>query len=212
MKLFADDTFLCAQNKDCLALESEVNAELDKVSRWLSANKLTLNVKKSKYMLITNKRNVPGLNLSINSSPLESCDSYKYLGVFIDKGLSWSTHIEYLCKKIAKGCGGIAKLRHCVSINILKNVYHALIHSYLRYGIIVWGNASQNTLKPLQTIVNKVKALRIMTFAPFGNLDLTPMYDFLKVLNIKQIFLLECGKFQYKFHSNLLPITIGGYF
>ena len=191
--------------------ESEINAELDKVSKWLSANKLTLNVKKSKYMLITNKRNdVPGLNLFINSSPLESCDSYKYLGVFIDKGLSWSTHIEYLCKKIAKGCGGIARLRHCVSINILKNVYHALIHSYLRYGIIVWGNASQNTLKPLQTIVNK--ALRIMTFAPFGNLDLTPMYDFLKVLNIQQIFLLECGKFQYKFHSNLLPITISGYF
>ena len=89
------------------------------------------------------------------------------------------------------------------------------MHSFIYIFAIVllcglWGNASQTTLKPLQTIVNK--ALRIMTFAPFGNLDLTPMYDFLKVLNIKQIFLLECGKFQYKLHSNLLPITIGGYF
>ena len=114
-----------------------------------------------------------------------------------------------MCKKIAKGCGGLAKLRHCVSLNILKNVYHALIHSYLRYSIIVWGNATENILKPLQTIVNK--ALRIMTFAPFGNIDLQPMCNFLKVLNVKQIFQLETGKFLYKFHSNLLPISIGGY-
>ena len=153
-----------------MALESEVNAELIKVSKWLSANKLTLNVKKSKYMLITRKRSAPNLNLLINSSSLDSCDSYKYLGVYIDRNLSWCTHVDYLCRKIVKGCGGLAKLRHCVNINILKNVYYALIHSYLRYGIAVWGNASANILKPLQTIVNK--ALRIMTFAPFGNIDL----------------------------------------
>ena len=50
-----------------------------------------------------------------------------------------------------------------------------------------------------------------MTFAPLGNIDLQPMYNFLKVLNVKQIFQLETGKFLYKFHSNLLPISIGGY-
>ena len=89
-------------------------------------------------------------------------------------------------------------------------MYYALIHSYLRYGIAVWGSASANTLKPLQTIVNK--ALRIMTFAPFGNIDLQPMYDFLKVMNIEQLFKFESGKFQYKLHFNLLPTSIGGYF
>ena len=51
-----------------------------------------------------------------------------------------------------------------------------------------------------------------MTFAPFGNIDLQPMYDFLKVLNIEQLFKFESGKFQYKLHFNLLPTSIGGYF
>ena len=56
IKLFADDTFLCAQNKDFSHLESEVNAELDKVYDWLASNKLTLNIKKSKFVIVTNKR------------------------------------------------------------------------------------------------------------------------------------------------------------
>ena len=78
------------------------------------------------------------------------------------------------------------------------------------YGIIVWGNASQSTLKPLQIAVNKV--LRIMTFAPYGNIDLQPMYDFLKVLDINQTFALETGKLMYKQENSLIAPQIGGYF
>ena len=46
IKLFADDTFLCAQNKDFADLERDVNTELDKVFIWLASNKLTLNTDK----------------------------------------------------------------------------------------------------------------------------------------------------------------------
>ena len=56
VKLFADDTFLCAQNSDIDLLENEVNSELQKVYEWLAANKLTLNTDKSKFMIITNKK------------------------------------------------------------------------------------------------------------------------------------------------------------
>ena len=53
IKLYADDTFLCAQNENVKALEDEVNYELDKVHIWLASNRLTLNIKKSKYMIIS---------------------------------------------------------------------------------------------------------------------------------------------------------------
>ena len=59
VKLFADDTFLCAQSKDFSSLETEVNKELDKVADWLLSNKLTLNIKKSKHMLIINLLKTP---------------------------------------------------------------------------------------------------------------------------------------------------------
>ena len=120
-------------------------------------------------MLVTNKQNIPDFSVKINDSPLESCKSYKYLGVIIDDKLKWDAHIKYISTKISKACGALTRLRNCTNIEVLKNVYHALVHSYLRYGILIWGNASKTVRTPLQTLLNKVA--RIMVSAPFGNID-----------------------------------------
>ena len=84
-----------------------------------------------------------------------------------------------------------ARIRNCVSIDVLKSVlYHALVHPYLRYGILVWGHAAPTVLKPLETLANK--AIRIMTFAPFGAVDLKPVYKQLK--NIRRFLKFVCLK------------------
>ena len=76
---------------------------------------------------------------------------------------------------------------------------------------MIWGNTSSSCLSPLYTAIHKV--LRIMTFAPYGNIDLHPIFDHLKVLNLDQMFSFELGKFLYKFHLNLLPpSSIGNFF
>ena len=99
IKLFADDTFLCLQNKDFAALEREVNVELDKVFIWLASNKLTLNTDKSKFMVVTNKKSIPKLSIKVNNIPLKTCDSYKYLGVMIDKILIGNLMLSTLAQK-----------------------------------------------------------------------------------------------------------------
>ena len=121
VKLYADDTFLCAQNCDLKLLENEVNREIEKVYQWLYSNKLTLNYKKSKFMIVTRKRERhDSFSVKINEKKLVQCDSYKYLGIFFDKDLNWKAHIEYLCSKISKAVGSLFKLRHCVDIEILR--------------------------------------------------------------------------------------------
>ena len=204
IRLFADDTFLCSQNENILSLENEVNNELEKVYCWLASNKLTLNVNKSKYMLISKKKSLPSLNIKINDENLDDCVSYKYLGVYFDKDLSWKPHTDYLCKKISKACGALAKVRHCVGIDTLKTIYYALVHSYLRYGLLTWGSASSSVLKPLNVLNNKV--LRILTFAPLGRLDTSLIYDHLKILNLEKNYLLEAGKFIFKAKNDILPL------
>ena len=93
----------------------------------------------------------------------------------------------------------------------LISVYYALVHSYLRYGIISWGNAKSTVLQPLISLANR--AVRIMTFAPFGNIDVTSIYKYLNILEIPQLFKLETGKFIYKSQNGLLPInSIAKYF
>ena len=212
IKLYADDTFLCAQNSDLNLLEKEVNQEMAKVYQWLCSNKLTLNLKKSKFMIVTRKRErQDAFSVKINNKKLVQCDTYKYLGVFFDRKLNWNAHIEYLCSKISKAVGSLSKLRHCADIEILREVYHALIHSYVRYGVVAWGNISDTGLKPLKTLMNR--AIRIMTFAPFGvKVNIKGLYQQLQILDSQQIFSLEVAKFMYKRKRNLLPATIANHF
>ena len=213
VKLFADDTVLSLSCQNLKELNKKTSVELDKIYKWLVANRLTLNVAKSKFMIITGKKAQNRkfkFKLKINGVSLERCSSYKYLGLHFDENLNWKTHVEYVCKKISKMCGIISKLRHCVDIETLKTVYYALGYSYLRYGNIVWGNAVETTLKPLVNLQNRI--IKIMTFAPFGRVDLEPVYLDLKILGLPEMNFLEKAKFMHKYHNDKLPLLFNNYF
>jgi len=86
--LFADDTNLFHSDSDILKLFNTINCELCKLSDWFKANKLSLNSKKTNYILFTNRKvNLPELNLELNIDGivLDCVDQSKFLGVIIDK-------------------------------------------------------------------------------------------------------------------------------
>ena len=68
---FADDTTLAYSCKDFRNLQTILEQEVHKVSKWLAANKLILNVTKTHSMLFTFKPNVPNLNIKINNVKIE---------------------------------------------------------------------------------------------------------------------------------------------
>ena len=210
VKLFADDTFLSLSSLDFEELKIEANKEIKKIYIWLVANKLTLNISKSKFMIITkNRRCTQNFQLKINRKKLERCRSYKYLGLFVDENLNWKIHIKHLVKKLSNACGIISKLRHCVDTHTLKMVYYALVYSYIRYCNIVYGNASTSVLRPLVTQHNQI--IRLMTFAPYGRLDVKSLFCDLKLLTIPEIHILEKSKFMYKYYNGLLPALFDNY-
>ena len=71
MLMYADDTTLyCNLNQNTCAIV--INNELDKISEWLSSNRLSLNVRKTKFMLFhTSHRNIDYPTLKINNSDIE---------------------------------------------------------------------------------------------------------------------------------------------
>ena len=81
-----------------------------KVSDWLTANKLTLNVEKSNFILISSQHNLScQVNLSINDKSVVEKDYIKYLGVILDKNFNWKHHIKHINMKISKGISILAK-------------------------------------------------------------------------------------------------------
>ena len=127
--LFADDTNLLYADRSLKNLEITVNKELAKVSDWLIANKLTLNIKKSNFVIFRPRQKKLTLQLTIrlfdnNLQRLVTldCKNYvKYLGVLIDDHLSWKYHIDHIATRISKTVGIIGRLRHFVPFSILTN-------------------------------------------------------------------------------------------
>ena len=190
--LFADDANLFFRHKNINILQSDVNTELNNINVWLCANKLSLNVEKSNFVLFHPSQRKIGINfqLSINDKIIKQCYSVKYLGILIDSNLGWKSQIECIAKKIKGSVGVLSKLRYYVHTNILINLYYTLIYPFLIYCIIVWGNTYPSTIQPL--FVLQKKAMRIMTFSEY-NEHSSPLF---KLLNIIKIFDLP-GNFPY---------------
>ena len=105
--LFADDTNLLFADKNLKSLDQIVNNELVRVSDWLNANKLTLNAKKSNFVIFCPHQRKMDHSVTIlmfdNSNhiltSLECKDHVKYLGVLLDSHLSWKYHIDNVALK-----------------------------------------------------------------------------------------------------------------
>ena len=169
--LFADDTNLLFAHKNITTLEKTVNLELSKLSDWLIVNKLTLNIKKSNFVIFRPRQKKINAAVDIKifdnqQSKLVSldCKDYvKYLGLIIDSKLSWKNHIDNISLKISKTIGLFAKLRHFVPQKTLLTLYWSLVHPYLSYGLSAWGQASEEHLKKLLILQKRV--LRFIYFA-----------------------------------------------
>ena len=110
--LFADDTNLFISGKNINHLEQTTNTESDSIILWLEANKLSLNIKKTKFMLFPGFKKIkPSTNLKIEGESISETVKSKFLGVIIDNKLSWKDHIAYILGKIARGIGIILKAR-----------------------------------------------------------------------------------------------------
>ena len=103
-------------NKNLKSLETVMNDELLKVVDWLTANKLSLNVKKTNNIIFHPYHvNIKILDSRVNKYfNLERKEYVKYLGVMIDNYLSWKHYINYVALKISRNIGILSKLRHYV--------------------------------------------------------------------------------------------------
>ena len=81
-------------------------------------------------------RNVIIPNLHINSTKLECLDSFNFLGITIDKHLTWKEHTNLIANKISRTVGVITKLNHYIPQNVLLTIYNTLILPHLNYGIL----------------------------------------------------------------------------
>ena len=138
--LFADDTNLFYSNNDLEQLLNIVNHELNILSDWFKANRLSLNVKKTNFILFGNKSKKLGCKdinfeptLKVNDEKLMRVTETKFLGVIVDQNLNWRSHIDFIALKISRSLAILSKLKHLLSNKILLTLYYTLIFPHLSY-------------------------------------------------------------------------------
>ena len=120
---------------------------------------------------------------------IENVEHFNFLGIILDKKLSWINDINMLSNKISKVIGVMYKLKNVLPEYILLILYNGLISSH--YGLTVWG------MKADQLEILQKKAVRIVTKSNFiAHTD--PLFKQLNVLKIKDMFKVKILKFYYK--------------
>ena len=157
-----------------------MNNELSKLSEWMNVNKLSLNVKKMKYMLFCIKNpHIEGGNILLNGEIIDKVNHFKFLGVIIDSHLSWMDHVQHIRKKISKGIGILYKTKDYLKSDTLLTLYYSFVYPNLIYCIEVWGAITKGNLisllKTQKRVVRMIKSVPIRT-------ESAPVFSKLKML------------------------------
>lgn len=187
-----------------------VNNELDILSDWFKANRLSLNIKKTNYMMFGYKNlpvqcpiNKTEFSISVDDLKITEVEYTKFLGVLIDKKFTWQKHVSFISNKIAKSIYVINRLKYKLSSDGLLALYFSLIYPNLVYCNIIWGCAAKSILNKL--FILQKRAVRIINKCGY----LTHTDLLFKKLNFLKIFDLHeqcCVLFVYKFKNNYLPL------
>ena len=209
---FADDTFIMYGSKKPSSIETVMNYELKLVSRWLRLNKLSLNSDKTELIFFHSKRhslNYDSISIKFNKIKLVPVDHVKYLGMYIDKYLSWTFHIQQLSKKLSRANGILSKLRHYAPIETCLQVYYAIFYSHLTYGCNIWGLTTEENLRKVEIL--QKKCIRIITFSEFRS-HTNPLFTNLKLLKVREIIKTQQLKLGYEFLNSTLPTDLQNIF
>jgi hypothetical protein len=113
---------------------------------WFTANTLVLNINKTNIIEFASKQSSnSSLTVAFGNLLMNEVPVIKFLGIQIDKNLNWKSHMEYILPKLSSAIFVIRSLSYFMSTETLRMVYFSYFHSILKYGIIFWGNSTNNS-------------------------------------------------------------------
>jgi hypothetical protein len=215
LRLFADDANHFLKNKNANLLQAEAQSQFQNIAKWMNANKLTINYSKTNFTVFSpsTKINIQQMftGIKFGQHNIQRVESIKYLGIIIDDKLTWKNHVESIRNKLKRLSSIFYKVRLKMPPFCLKQVYFALVHAALQYGVEIYANCKKTYLGDLITMNNRI--LRILQFknTRTRNIDLYEAYNVIPVDGLHE-YRLCLFMYKYVHCSELLPISFRNYF
>jgi len=185
---YADDILLLHAGKEIDPLAFEIQRGLNIIRDWAQDSGLTFNPTKTQACIVTNKRITAKPVLKLNGQQLQITNTFKYLGLTIDKTLTWRQHVM---NKMTK----VRKLSHLAK-NVIGNkwgltpdkiiwILTSIIRPITSYGGLVWSHRLKNT-----TLQQKLQSIqRPLLLAATGAMRSTPQATLEVILGIPPLHL-----------------------
>ena len=174
--LFADDMTIGCLSAYIENLYLRMNLILDLFKKWFTANKLTVNNNKTKYIVFhrTYKPVTDSLlSLYLNSVSMEKVASTRFLGVVIDVCLSWKLHISNVSVIILKFISIFYRERKTLTHEAFVMLYNSLVYPHLTYCKNVLCSGPKTKIGKLFIQKN----VRVITFSKFNPTNLPPRWS-----------------------------------
>lgn len=204
-RLFADDKMIYVYSDNIDFIIKTLNEILTTLTEWLNKNSLKINIKKTVYMTICDPRKVnirANCDVYVGNEPIIEVQDTKYLGILIDKHLTFERHAWYIAKKVGKKIGFLGRLRNVVSSYVKVLIYKTIIAPHYEYCSSIMLNFSQRMMEMLQKTQNR--AMRIIL-----NVNrytaIKSMLEALCFMNVRQRMEYNVCILVYKMRNNIVP-------
>ena len=181
-----------ADYRNVSELSSSLNKSISEIELWAKANKLPLNEEKTKLLVITGKRlaseltEKPMINIG-GKRILNVVESATLFGLEIDSKLSFTEHVEKVCKKLASRIAVLRKIRGFLPLSQRLQYYNAVIRPVMSFSNVIWSECDKDLLNRILRL--QKRAARVILFADrlvssvslFNKLLWIPFYEQCKI-------------------------------
>ena len=215
--LYADDANIILTADTIDTIYSQLGLLINNLVKWVKANGLALNLKKTKYMIFSRARNVDlPMPLIISNTAIERKQEARFLGVIVDESLNWNCHVKTVLSKMSRYIGIMYKIKKFLPLKARLQIYHSLVQSHLNFCSLVWGFTSKSNIEAIFTKQKKGLRAVIPGFINYKYRDgdipghTKPAFSEYEILNIHGLISLNTFIFVHKVRNfpSLLPPSI----
>lgn len=181
---YADDTAVLSCSKDPNIASTKLQECLDEIGLWLKKWRIRASPAKSVHITFTLKRGDCS-PVTLDGTVLPTDTTVKYLGMHLDRRLTWRAHIKAKREQANKKFGDMYWLlgrRSTLSLENKVLIYNCILKPIWTYGIQLWGSASHSNVEILQRYQNKV--LKTLINAPWFTRN-TEVHEYLEIPTVK---------------------------
>ena len=137
LRIYADDCLLYRiidTPEDTAILQND----LDQITSWVATWQLRLNITKCVLIRCGRSHSQINYHYTLNNHTLKQTDSHPYLGVTLDKTLSWSQHISNIAKKASNTLNFLKRNLSDCSSNVKASAYLTMVRPQMEYASVIW--------------------------------------------------------------------------